>query len=102
MENLYEKIYQAVKLIPKGMVSSYGEIAKFISHPRCARQVGWALHRNPDPSTIFCHRVVFADGSLSEAFAFGGANQQRTLLESEGVTFIDGKVDMSKHLYKFL
>lgn len=102
MENLYNRIYQAVKLIPKGYVSTYGEIAKFIGHPRCARQVGWALHRNPNPNEIFCHRVVFADGSLSTAFAFGGRMVQQELLKKEGVTFLDNKVDMEKHFYRFL
>lgn len=103
MKNLYEKIYEAVKLIPCGKVSSYGEIARLVGHPRCARQVGWALHRNPQPGIIPCHRVVFADGSLSPAFAFGGANQQHELLANEGVTFTaDNKVDMKKHFYKFI
>ena len=101
VESFFEKVYEAVKLIPKGMVTSYGEIAKFLSCPNSARQVGWALHKNPYPGIVPCHRVVFADGSLSPAFAFGGENRQKSLLQEEGVTFKDGKVNMKKHFYKF-
>ncbi|WP_239462481.1 MGMT family protein [Enorma phocaeensis] len=48
-----------------------------------------ALHSNPRPGVVPCHRVVFADGSICEGFAFGGADAQRALLEDEGVTFRD-------------
>jgi len=89
---MFEEFYSVVKTIPRGKVMSYGQVAMLAGFPRCARQVGYALHRNPDPDTIPCHRVVFADGRLAPAFAFGGANKQRELLESEGVEFIDEKV----------
>lgn len=101
-DNFFNRVYDAVKLIPEGKVTTYGEIAKFLNEPRLARQVGWALHKNPTPKIVPCHRVVFADGSLSSAFAFGGANEQFKLLSKEGVTFINQKVDMKKHLYKFV
>lgn len=101
-KNFFNKVYEVVKQIPKGKVCSYGEIAKFLSVPRMARQVGWALHKNPTPEIIPCHRVVFADGRLSPAFAFGGENAQHTLLTNEGVTFIRNKVDMKKHFYKLI
>jgi methylated-DNA-protein-cysteine methyltransferase-like protein len=69
---------------------SYGDVARLSgTHPRV---VGWALHHNPDPKTIPCHRVVFRDGSLSPAFVFGGANAQKELLEREGVVFNGDKV----------
>ena len=80
-------MYRAVKRIPRGKVASYGTVAELVGAPRCARQVGWALHVNPSPETVPCHRVVFKDGSLSPAFAFGGENAQRILLEREGVGF---------------
>ncbi len=99
--NFFDKVYNAVKLIPKGKVSTYGEIAKFLGKPHYSRQVGWALHKNPLPGVVPCHRVVFADGSLSSAFAFGGANEQFKLLKDEGVTFKQAKVDMAKHFYQF-
>lgn len=100
MENFFEKVYKAVKLIPRGKVCTYGEIAKFLRMPHHARQVGWALHKNPHPIKVPCHRVVFADGTLSPAFAFGGENRQKELLLSEGVQFKDDKVDMQRCFYR--
>ena len=96
MENsFFRKVYDVVKTIPKGKVCSYGEIAKFLGVPTMSRQVGWALHKNPQAYIIPCHRVVFANGRLSPSFAFGGDNEQRRLLEEEGVIFNDEKVDKS-------
>ena len=92
---MFKDIYKAVKQIPKGKVASYGFIARMAGYPRAARQVGWALHQNPDPSTIPCHRVVKKDGSLSESFVFGGINIQEKLLTKEGVVVKNGHVDMT-------
>ena len=59
--------------------------------------MGVALHHNPAPGVGPCHRVVFSDGRLASAFAFGGEGVQRALLEAEGVEFLpDGRVDMAK------
>lgn len=95
--NTFEKIYAVVRKIPKGKVASYGQVAAAAGNPRWSQVVGYALHVNPEPGVIPCHRVVKKDGRVAEAFAFGGANVQRDLLMSEGVTFIDEKtVDMKK------
>ena len=91
---MFEDIYNTVRQIPKGKVASYGFIARLSGYPRASRQVGWALHQNPDPHTIPCHRVVKKDGSLSESFVFGGINVQERLLTEEGVTVENGRVDM--------
>lgn len=99
--NVFEEIYEEVKLIPRGKVASYGYIACRVGNPRLSRVVGYALHVNPRPREIPCHRVVMKDGRLSAAFAFGGENKQRELLENEGVAFLpDGRVDMEKHSLK--
>ena len=71
------------------MVATYGQVAKLVGEPRKARFVGFALHGNPEPGVIPCHRVVFADGRICEGFAFGGPEAQRALLEDEGVVFRD-------------
>ena len=82
--------------IPRGKVLSYGDVARAAGRPKMSRQVGWALHSNPRPGEIPCHRVVFADGSLASGFAFGGRDIQRALLEGEGVRVSDDyKVDMA-------
>ena len=96
--NTFGQIYNEVKKIPRGRVASYGYIACKLGNPRLSRVVGYALHVNPEPGVIPCHRVVMKNGSLSPAFAFGGINGQRRLLEAEGVSFLpDGRVDMEKH-----
>lgn len=93
----FEKIYDVVKQIPKGKVATYGQVAALAGNRRWARVVGYALHVNPDPDNIPCHRVVNRLGEVSEAFAFGGSNRQIILLQQEGVGFIDGKVDLNKY-----
>lgn len=75
---------------------TYGDVARAVGSPRSARQVGWALHSNPEPGVIPCHRVVFGDGSLSEGFAFGGKEVQKAMLEAEGVQFDGFTVDLKK------
>lgn len=87
MNGFFEAVYEAVKMIPKGKVASYGQIARAVGSPRAARQVGWALHVNPEPGIIPCHRVVNREGRVAPAFAFGGEEVQRKLLEDEGVRF---------------
>ena len=94
----FDLIYDVVRRIPKGYVASYGQVATLAGNPRWARVVGYALHANPDQSNIPCHRVVTKDGQISSAFAFGGENEQRILLQNEGVTFIDDvTVDIERH-----
>ena len=90
-----DAVYEVVRQIPAGRVASYGQVARMVGRPRNARFVGFALHVNPEPGVIPCHRVVFKDGSLASGFAFGGEGVQRSLLETEGVGFLpDGRVDM--------
>ena len=86
-DNFFAMVYEVVKRIPKGRVTTYGNIAKILGKPNMSRQVGWALHANPSPETIPCYRVVNRFGEVSKAFAFGGENAQRALLEQEGIIF---------------
>ncbi len=85
--NFFEQVYEVVKQIPYGKVLTYGDIARILGNPKASRQVGWALHVNPDPANIPCYRVVDRFGRVSNAFAFGGKNAQRELLEKEGIIF---------------
>ena len=99
----FERIYEAVKLIPEGSVATYGQVAEAAGSKRLSRVVGYALHVNPQPGIIPCHRVVKKDGEVSSAFAFGGANRQVELLQAEGVAFRDGThVNMERHRVSFL
>ena len=92
-----KRIYEAVKKIPKGCVATYGKVAEMAGNPRMSRAVGNALHKNPDPDHIPCYRVVNSKGELAGAFAFGGENVQKKLLEADGIEVINGKVDLKKY-----
>ncbi len=83
--SFYDKVYYIVRQIPKGKVATYGQIAMILGSPRASRAVGYALHFNPMPGIIPCHRVVNRDGHLAPAFAFGGIDAQKNLLLSENV-----------------
>ncbi|HBT64546.1 MAG TPA: cysteine methyltransferase [Ruminococcaceae bacterium] len=100
MGKTFERIYKVVSRIPEGCVCTYGQVALVAGNTRWARVVGYALHANPDPVSIPCHRVVNRLGELSQAFAFGGENRQRELLTQEGVPFLpDGRVDLKNCMW---
>ncbi len=99
-KSAFELIYDIVKQIPKGKVATYGQVAALAGNKRWSRVVGYALHANPDPGQIPCHRVVNRFGEASKAFAFGGENRQIQLLKEEGVKSVDGKVDLKKYQWE--
>lgn len=87
MQNYKEKVYEIVRTIPKGKVTTYGTIGKKLH--MSPRTVGTALHLNPYEGDVPCHRVVNRDGRIAPGFAFGGIGAQRKLLQKEGVEFKD-------------
>lgn len=95
-----QDVYDAVKQIPAGKVATYAQIAFISGHKGGARAVGNALHINPTPVVVPCHRVVNASGRLAPAFAFGGADVQKRLLQNEGVEVADDKVDLEKYQWR--
>lgn len=94
--SFYDRVYDIVRQIPKGKVTTYGQIACLAGSPRASRIVGGALHRNPDESNIPCHRVVNRFGGLAPDFAFGGKDEQKVRLIKDGVEVIDYTVDLDK------
>lgn len=93
-----KEVYRVVKEIPKGKVTTYGQIGKILDmNPRL---VGRILHENPDPENIPCHRVVSSLGGVSKKYAFGGNEAQKRKLKQEGVEFIRDRVNLKKCLYK--
>ncbi len=92
-----KRIYEAVKKIPYGQVATYAQVAALAGNPKMSRAVGNALHKNPEPGVIPCHRVVNSKGELAGAFAFGGADVQKKRLEAEGVQVINNKVDLKAY-----
>ena len=98
MTEFERAVYEAVKTIPKGCVATYGQIAELAGYPRAARAVGNALHRNPDGTNVPCHRVVNSNGRLATNFGFGGPEEQRRRLMSEGVYVMHGAVDLNDYV----
>ena len=97
---IYERIWAAVKRIPRGRVATYGQIAALVGMPRHARQAGYALAATPENKKIPWHRVINAQGKISlrlRHWDSGGDNFQRILLEAEGVAFdCSGRVDFKR------
>ncbi len=94
--NFFNQVYDIVKKIPEGKVMTYGQIADILG-TRDARRVGHALHAN-NHSEVPCHRVVNKDGRLAPGYAFGGPDEQKSRLISEGVKFKDDEyVDLTKY-----
>lgn len=91
------RIYEAVKKIPIGKVATYGQVAELAGDKKMARAVGNALHKNPEPGIIPCHRVVNSKGELAGEFAFGGPGRQAELLKAEGITVNCDRVDLSEY-----
>ena len=96
-DNPTKRIYEAVKLIPRGKVATYAQVAAMAGNPKMCRAVGNALHKNPDPDNIPCYRVVNAKGELAGAFAFGGPDVRANLLRADGIEVINNKVDLAKY-----
>lgn len=93
-----QDIYDYLKLIPKGKVSTYRQIAEYLGNPRLCRAVGNALHKNPDPIGQPCYKVVSSSGALAKNFGDGGLEVQKQRLEADGISVIRGRVDLSKYL----
>ena len=100
--SFFQEVYRICKKIPKGKVATYGQIAALAGKPRASRQVGWALHQNPEPGIIPCHRVVNRFRYLSGGFAFGGIDEQKRLLLMENVEVDENYiVDLAKYKAPF-
>jgi deoxyribonuclease V len=92
--DLNRSIFDATSQIPKGMVSTYGDIAKGLGDVRASRAVGTVLAKNPRPIVVPCHRVVYGDGRTGWYDGHGkGASRKMELLRSEGVKIVDGTVE---------
>lgn len=90
----FQKVFNIVSQIPKGKVATYGQIAVQLG-TRDSRRIGHALHANKDRN-VPCHRVVMKDGSMAPGFAFGGPEEQKKILLSEGVIFVGDKVKLGQ------
>jgi methylated-DNA-[protein]-cysteine S-methyltransferase len=98
-KNFNKRCYQKLVLIPKGMISTYAEIAKSLDS-KAYRAVGNAMANNPHPLSVPCHRIIRSDGLLG-GYALG-INKKIQLLKKEGILIKDNKVvDFASKLYQF-
>jgi methylated-DNA-protein-cysteine methyltransferase-like protein len=98
--SFYDQVYQVVRLIPKGRVSSYGAIAAYLGSAGSSRMVGYAMnaaHTTFPP--VPAQRVVNRNGLLTGKFHFGSADMMQQLLENEGVKIENDKVLDFKNIF---
>jgi len=91
-KDFFEQVYQVVKLIPIGRVTSYGAIANYLSVKSAARMVGWAMNASHIHQDIPAHRVVNRIGLLTGQHHFETPNRMQELLISEGVAVENNRV----------
>lgn len=100
MSDFFKKVYEVVRQIPAGRVTSYGAIARFIGAPQSARMVGYAMNgSHTEQNYVPAHRVVNRQGVLTGKHHFGGPDTMRELLESEGAKIVNDKITNFNHLF---
>ena len=98
---LYERIYDVVRRIPRGKVSTYGRVAEVAALDGQARQVGYALHALADGSDVPWHRVVNREGRISARKRSSWGAEQRRRLEAEGLEFDErDRIDLARHSWR--
>ena len=98
MKTFNERVYDKLRLVPKGKVTTYGELAKSINS-KAYRAVGRVMNKNPYAPKVPCHRVINSNGSTG-GFA-SGVKDKIKLLEKEGIEVKNNKIDLKKYLFKF-
>ncbi|MAP53815.1 MGMT family protein [Altibacter sp.] len=98
-EGFFEQVYHVVRQIPFGRVTSYGAIAKYLGAAGSARMVGWAMNASGGKEDVPAHRVVNRKGLLTGKHHFKGTNLMQQLLESEGITVIENKIQNFEQLF---
>ncbi|PJR03715.1 MGMT family protein [Avrilella dinanensis] len=91
-KSFFDKVYEQVRRIPFGRVSTYGAIARKIGSPQSARMVGYALNASHNLEDVPAHRVVNRNGMLTGKQHFQGTNLMQQLLENEGVIVKNNQV----------
>jgi len=100
LKDFFLGVYKIVAQIPRGKVSTYGQIALLLGEPRSARTVGWAMKAAPKQLKLPCHRVINRLGEMAPRNAFGLVEVQRALLESEGIIFNEnGRIDIKEYFW---
>lgn len=90
--SFFEQVFEVAKLIPKGRVTSYGDIANFLGTKSSARMVGWAMNAAHSMPDIPAHRVVNRKGMLSGKMHFSTPTKMEELLKKEKVLVVDDQI----------
>ena len=99
-ESFFQDVYEVAKLIPRGRVTSYGAIAKYLGVARSARVVGWAMNGAVAKHDVPAHRVVNRIGVLTGKHHFQTPTCMAELLEAEGVKVSNDQIiDFEKHFW---
>ena len=96
-KNFNERCYTVLKRVPRGKVTTYKEISKFL-HSKAYRAVGNAMNKNPYAPKVPCHRVINSDGTIG-GFASGKRSKMR-MLKEEGIEISRDKINLKKFFYK--
>jgi O-6-methylguanine DNA methyltransferase len=96
--NYFELVYEVVRQVPRGRVTTYSAIAKYLGNPRAARAVGWAMRACSDPR-IPCQRVIKADGHVSGWSSPSGLEEKIALLKRDGVVVKREIVDLKRYYF---
>ena len=98
--NLDKKIYKKLLEVPKGKITTYGELAKAVGLKNGQRVVGKIMNKNPYPVIIPCHRVIKSDGKVG-GYAYG-EDVKSDMLTREGIVINNGKIlDLENKIYRF-
>ena len=100
MKDFRETVYKITKMIPRGKVATYGQIARLAGNPKASRAVGLFMRTNPFAPTVPCHRVVGSEGKLVGYSGGKGVLTKKRMLMEEGVIFDGEKVNLNKSLWK--
>jgi methylated-DNA-protein-cysteine methyltransferase-like protein len=97
--DFFERVYEVVKLIPEGRVTSYGAIANYLGAKRSSRMVGWAMNAAHQHPEIPAHRVVNRQGLLTGKMHFADPNEMEQRLALEGINVVNDQVQDFKTVY---
>jgi O-6-methylguanine DNA methyltransferase len=109
LSSYQQAILRLLAEVPKGKVTTYGDLAKELSgrdpnwSPNASRAVGTTMRNNPCGPQIPCHRVIKSDGAVGNfrGGAEGAESEKIGMLRDEGITVINGKVDLKEYRYEF-
>ncbi|MEO9276243.1 MAG: MGMT family protein [Nitrososphaera sp.] len=97
--NLEQRVYKKLLEVPKGKVTTYGELARAVGLKNGQRVIGRIMNKNPYPVVIPCHRVILSDGTIG-GYAWGEKVKTK-MLSQEGVKISNGKILDQKIIYRF-